>query len=312
MSIEDQIFLQGLGNTRATNIEREEKKYKKRFAGDIPKTLQEYADQQGITLAQARAELKEKGVRLQGPTGFKDITKGLAGVTAANYDLEQNLEILDSGRVVAKNRPKSMLGIPGLGRFATGVLDIMTLGTSDFDQQGGLIGGVTTGLGYNIDTGKYEEKISETGRKKLLKQKVDEAVDDLEFDELGGVIGGTESGSSGSKSVMDRLLEYKKKSAEFERGERRKDMVQNQLNYLATEPMRQAFANRAAEAAAQRGLRVRAAKEAMPSNIQNIMLSKQAQAATAASSEAERAKAAAIQQDAASRFAALGTARRFG
>ena len=50
----------------------------------------------------------------------------------------------------------------------------------------------------------------------------------------------------------------------------------------------------------------------MPSNIQNIMLSKQAQAATAASSEAERAKAAAIQQDAASRFAALGTGRRFG
>ena len=129
MSIEDQIFLQGLGNTRATNIEREEKKYKKRFAGDIPKTLQEYADQQGITLAQARAELKEKGVRLQGPTGFKDITKGLAGVTAANYDLEQNLEELPSGRVVAKNRPKNF------GRFATGLLDIMTLGFSDFDQQ---------------------------------------------------------------------------------------------------------------------------------------------------------------------------------
>ena len=95
MSIEDQIFLQTLGNQRATNLEREEKKFKKRFAGEIPKTVQEYADQQGITLAQARAELAEKGVRLQGPTTFKDITKGLAGVTAANYDLEQNLEVLD-------------------------------------------------------------------------------------------------------------------------------------------------------------------------------------------------------------------------
>ena len=312
MSIEDQIFLQTLGNQRATNLEREEKKFKKRFAGEIPKTVQEYADQQGITLAQARAELAEKGVRLQGPTTFKDITKGLAGVTAANYDLEQNLEVLDDGRVVAKKRPKSLLGIPGLGRFASGVLDIMTLGTTDFDQQGGGIGGITTGLGYNIDSGKYEQKISTTGKKKLLKEKVDEAVDELEFDELGGVIGGTGSGSTGSGTVMDRLLDYKKKSAEFERKERRKDMIQNQLNYLATEPMRQAFANRAAEAAAQRGLRVRAAKEAMPSNIQNIMLSKQAQAATAASSEAERARAAADQQDAASRFAALGTARRFG
>ena len=306
MSIEDQIFLQTLGNQKATNLEREKKKFKKRFAGDIPKTVQEYADANDLTLAQARAELTEKGVRLQGPTAFKDITSGLGALTAANYDLEQNLEVLDSGRVVAKNRPK------GFGRFATGLLDIMTLGFSDFDQQGGLAGGKTTGLGYNIDSGKYDQKITTTGKKKLLKEKVEEAVDELEFDELGGVIGGTGSGSTGSGTVMDRLLDYKKKSAEFERKERRKDMVQNQLNYLATEPMRQAFANRAAEAAAMRGLRVRAAKEAMPSNIQNIMLSKQAQAATAASSEAERARAAADQQDAASRFAALGTARRFG
>ena len=312
MSIEDQIFLQTLGNQKATNLEREEKKFKKRFAGEIPKTVQEYADQQGITLAQARADLSDKGVRLQGPTAFKDITSGLGAFTAANYDLEQNLEVLPSGRVVAKNRPKSLLGIPGLGRFATGMLDIATLGLTDFDQQGFGLGGKTTGLGYNIDSGKYDQKITTTGKKKLLKEKVDEAVEDLEFDELGGVIGGTGSGSSGSGTVMDRLLEYKKKSAEFERGERRKDMVQNQLNYLATEPMRQAFANRAAEAAAMRGLRVRAAKEAMPSNIQNIMLSKQAQAATAASAEAERARAAADQQDAASRFAALGTGRRFG
>jgi hypothetical protein len=312
MSIEDQIFLQTLGNQKATNLEREKKKFKKRFAGDIPKTVQEYADQQGITLAQAKTELKDKGVRFQDPTAFKNIKSGLGAFTAANYDLEQNLEELPSGRVVAKNRPKSLLGIPGLGRFATGMLDIATLGLTDFDQQGFGLGGKVTGLGYNIDSGKYEQKISKSGQKKLLGDKVEEAVDELEFDELGGVIGGTGSGSSGSNTVMDRLLDYKKKSAEFERKERRKDMIQNQLNYLATEPMRQAFANRAAEAAAQRGLRVRAAKEAMPSNIQNIMLSKQAQAATAASSEAERARAAAAQQDAASRFAALGTTRRFG
>ena len=50
----------------------------------------------------------------------------------------------------------------------------------------------------------------------------------------------------------------------------------------------------------------------MPSNIQNIMLSKQAQMATAASSEAERARAMREQQDAASRFAGLGMQRRFG
>ena len=92
----------------------------------------------------------------------------------------------------------------------------------------------------------------------------------------------------------------------------REAAVENQLQYLATEPIRQAFLNRAAEQAAQRGLRVRGALEAMPSNVQNIMLSKQAQAATAASAEAELRKAAAIQQDAATRFAGLGMQRRFG
>ena len=93
----------------------------------------------------------------------------------------------------------------------------------------------------------------------------------------------------------------------------RKDAaIDAQLQYMATEPVRQAFLNRAAEQAAQRGLRVRGALEAMPSNIQNIMLSKQAQAATASSAEAERARAAADQQDAATRFASLGMQRRFG
>lgn len=43
--------------------------------------------------------------------------------------------------------------------------------------------------------------------------------------------------------------------------------------------------------------------EQLPSNVQNIMASKQAQAASAASAEAERQRATAAQQDAASRFA---------
>ena len=247
MSIEDQFFLSTLGNQRETNLQSAKKKFKKKFAGEIPKTLQEYADANELTLAQANKELIDRGVRLQNPTNFRNIKDGAGAFFTANYDLEDQLEVLDSGKVVAKNRPKNF------GRFASGLLDIMTLGTTDFDQQGGLLGGKISGLGYNVNTGKYDVGITKSGQKKLLGEKVEEAVDELEFDELGGVIGGTGSGSTGSGTVMDRLLDYKKKRAEFERKERRKDMVQNQLNYLATEPMRQAFANRAAEAAAQRG-----------------------------------------------------------
>ena len=306
MSIEDQFFLAALGNQKETNLQSAKRKFKKKFAGDTPKTLQEYADANDLTLAQANKELIDKGVRLQNPTNFRNIKDGAGAFFTANYDLEDQLEVLPSGKVVAKNRPKNF------GRFASGLLDIATLGTTDFDQQGGLLGGKISGLGYNINTGKYDVGISKSGQKKLLNEKVNEAMEDVEFDPLGNVVGGSGTGSGSSGTVMDQLMKYKKEMGKFERGERRKEMLDTQLNYIATEPIRQAFANRAAEAAAQRGLRVRAAKEAMPSNIQNIMLSKQAQAATAASSEAERARAAAAQQDAASRFAALGTTRRFG
>ena len=111
---------------------------------------------------------------------------------------------------------------------------------------------------------------------------------------------------------MDQLMKYKKEMSKFERGERKKDMLDTQLQYMATEPIRQAFANRAAEAAAQRGLRIRAAQEAMPSNIQKIMSEKQVQQSLASLTEAERQKATALQQAEASRFAGLGMQQKFG
>ena len=306
MSIEDQLLLTALGGQKETNLQSAKRKFKKKFAGETPKTLQEYADANELTLAQANKELIDKGVRLQNPTPFKDIKKGYGAFTTANYDLEDQLEVMDDGRVVAKNRPKGLLG----GALST--LDTFTLNIGDFDQMGGGFGGKMSGLGYNINTGKYDVGITKSGQKKLLGDKVEEAMEDVEFDPLGNVVGGSGTGSGSSGSVMDQLMKYKKEMSKFERGERKKDMIDTQLQYMATEPLRQAFANRAAEAAAQRGLRIRAAKEAMPSNIQNIMLSKQAQAATASSAEAERARAAADQQDAATRFAGLGMQRRFG
>jgi len=304
MSIEDQLFLQSIGLNKETNINRARKKERKRLAGEIPKTVREYADENDIPYSQALQELKPVGLgklvakedsRLEKFFRKNDPTYNMY---AGKQDKE--LEIED-GYVVAKNRPKGPLGA-----LATAG-DYLSLGILDLDRKGGGIGGMATGLGYRAED--YNQKISKKGQKALLKDKVEESIDEMEFDPMGDVLG---SGSSGSGSVLDKLDEYRKRKGKFERGERRKDMLDTQLNYMATEPLRQAFANRAAEAAAQRGLRIRAAKEGMPSNIQNIMLSKQAQAATASSAEAERARAAADQQDAASRFAGLGMQRRFG
>jgi len=198
-----------------------------------------------------------------------------------------------SGRLVAKDRPTG-----ALGDFA-GVVDFVTGGLTDTDRSGGGLFGREaeniSGFGKKVDAGditlptKLREKLTkEFEPEKSALEKTDEYVESL------------------------KALYGDKELRKLRRDAMREETIQNQLNYMATEPIRQAFANKAAEDAAQRGLRIRAAKEAMPSNIQNIMLSKQAQAATASSAEAERARAAADQQDAASRFASLGMQRRFG
>ena len=198
-----------------------------------------------------------------------------------------------TGRLVAKDRPTG-----ALGAFA-GTVDFLTGGLTDLDRSGGGLFGREaeniSGFGKKVDAAditlptKLREKLTkEFEPEKSALEKTDEYVESL------------------------KALYGDKELRKLRRDAMREETIQNQLNYVATEPIRQAFANRAAEAAAQRGLRIRAAKEAMPSNIQNIMLSKQAQAATASSAEAERARAAADQQDAATRFASLGMQRRFG
>lgn len=231
------------------------------------------------------------GEKLQ-KTGFPLPFPGLG--TALKIDtakFEEQVFDPKRGVYVGKDRPKG--AFQGLAGFA----DVLTGNLTDFDKLGG---GFLYTKGPSIaGFGKTpENKELSTQAKKKLKEIYEPEKTALEkTDEY--------------KESLKSLLGDKELRA-LRRRVRREEAIDNQLQYIASEPIRQAFANRAAEAAAQRGLRVRAAKEAMPSNIQNIMLSKQAQAATAASSESERARAAAAQQDAATRFAGLGMQRRFG
>ena len=199
--------------------------------------------------------------------------------------------------IVDKDRPK------GVFRLAAQLRDTLSGQKTDFDKLGGRIdektGAYDQFAGVTQVTDDLEKKFSPVQAKRIekyLKAELEEPKTALEE---------AEEGLEFYEKNFDRISGLNRKL-------RRDAAIDAQLNYMATEPIRQAFANRAAEAAAQRGLRIRAAKEAMPSNIQNIMLSKQAQAATASSAEAERARAAADQQDAATRFAGLGMQRRFG
>ena len=257
---------------------------------DFPSTVRELAKRNKVTY--------EKQLELLG---------GSDGLLAVKPDLEKGnrfaqflfgspmgeTELVD-GKLVSKYRPKN------LGRFTAGLGDLLTMNLTDFDKQGG---------GF---LGLYDQNIvSKLGTKaedfQLSKDQLDVLKEEKKLEE---------DAKKGPFDDAEKRLDFLEKNADrinkLSRDRARSAALDSTLQYAATEPLRQAFANRAAEAAAQRGLRVRAAKEAMPSNIQNIMLSKQAQAATAASAEAERARAAADQQDAATRFASLGMQRRFG
>ena len=113
-------------------------------------------------------------------------------------------------------------------------------------------------------------------------------------------------------AATDKSIEQQRKQSKFDRQERLKDTLQTQAVNFATIP----FYTRLLEDAAKRRLELDkamlGAREMMPSNIQNIMLSKQSQKSLASSAFAEEAKALAAQQEAATGFGGLGMQRRFG
>ena len=271
------------------------------------KSYLDIAKRENIPLSQVETFLIGENIN---PTGFKPIgtpevqkpeglgeniqfylgqTNPILNIDTAKF--EEQVFDPKRGVYVGKDRPKGVFrGLAGFG-------DVLTGNITDFDKLGG---GFLYTKGPSIaGFGKIAEnkELSTQAQKKLKKLYEPEKTALEQTDEY--------------KESLKSILGDKELRA-LRRSIRREEAIDNQLQYIATEPIRQAFANKAAEDAAQRGLRIRAAKEAMPSNIQNIMLSKQAQAATASSAEAERARAAADQQDAATRFAGLGMQRRFG
>ena len=296
-----------LNLTRQSNIDAARREAKRELKDKVPTTVAEYAKQNQISLQQARDELISKGVRLGRLQPFKDIKSGIGAVTAANYDQTQQLEVLPDGRVVSKDRPKG-----AAGALAT-LLDFTTLGFLDTDQMGGGFGGTKTGLGYKIDTGKYKQDISTKGQKALLKEAVDEKIDDTEFNVLGNVVNGSGSGTSGtSGSVQDQVTDFIRKQNELEREERRKDTLQSTALNIATTPIYTRLLEDAAKKRLELDKAMLTAREMMPSNIQNIMKSKQEQMNLAADSEYRRALGTAAQQTAANQFGAAGIQRSFG
>ena len=130
--------------------------------------------------------------------------------------------------------------------------------------------------------------------------------------EAAGIDVPEDDATKGVDKATTKSIEQQRKQSAFDRRERLKDTLQTKATNFATIP----FYTRLLEDAAKRRLELDkamlGAREMMPSNIQNIMLSKQSQRSLASSAFAEEAKAIAAQQEAATGFGGLGMQRRFG
>ena len=183
-----------------------------------------------------------------------------------------------------------------------------------------MIGGQTTGLGYNIDkglaSGRYNQTIRPEGIEKLLDLKVSKELPNVEINNLGELINDGSSSSSGSKdgnkTILDKYQDFQQKQKDFERKNRRRDTLEATVGQVIQTPIYTRLIEDAAKRRLELDKAMLGAREMMPSNIQNIMLSKQAQKQMASSAFAEEAKALAAQQDAATNFAGLGMQRKFG
>ena len=251
-------------------------------------TTSEYAKFKGITPQAAVAELNPTGNLVPILPTSEKANKFLLATPFGTFG-KQDMEVVD-GRIVPKSRPTGFAG-----KLAS-VLDAATFGFTDYDELGGGLLGTKEGItGYGKEF-KGDYKLSKAIKDQLKKD--------------------VEAEKKGPYGDMDELvkanLEYAEGMIPLQRKLARQQAIDSTAMYAATEPLRQAFLNRAAEQGAQRGLRVRGALEAMPSNIQKIMSAKQEQQSLASLTEAERQRATAAQQDAATRFAGLGMQRRFG
>ena len=190
-----------------------------------------------------------------------------------------------------------------LGGTLASLIDTLTFQKTDLDKLGTKFQPRVAGIKERqIDLSDPKNFTLSKIQSDIVKRElVDKGIDTVE-----------EDATSGVSAATDKSIEQQRKQSKFDRQERLKDTLQTQAVNFATIP----FYTRLLEDAAKRRLELDkamlGAREMMPSNIQNIMLSKQSQKSLASSAFAEEAKALAAQQEAATGFGGLGMQRRFG
>ena len=205
------------------------------------------------------------------------------------------LDPTKKGTVLDKNRPKNLLR--PLASFA----DLIMRDTTDFDKLGMLGEGRYSDISKTID----KDDLSKYLLPDAFQKKAENVLDTAFPKQL-------PSKEEIRKESIEEELSRRKVIDPLDRKKRREQAVETLVSNTVSIPIYTRLLEDAAKRRLELDKAMLGAREMMPSNIQNIMLSKQAQQQMASSAFAEEARALAAQQDAATRFAGLGMQRRFG
>ena len=205
------------------------------------------------------------------------------------------LDPTKEGTVLDKNRPKNLLR--PLASFA----DLIMRDTTDFDKLGILGEGRYKDLSKTIDKDDLSKYLIPLAERKNLETKLDTA-----FPEE------MPSKEELTQESIQEELSRREVIDPLDKKKRREQAIETLVSNTVSMPIYTRLLEDAAKRRLELDKAMLGAREMMPSNIQNIMLSKQAQQQMASSAFAEEAKALAAQQDAATNFAGVGMQRRFG
>ena len=205
------------------------------------------------------------------------------------------LDPTKKGTVLDKNRPKNLLR--PLASFA----DLIMRDTTDFDKLGMLGEGRYSDISKTIDKNDLSKYLLPDAFQKKAENVLDTAFPKQ-----------LPSKEEIRKESIEEELSRRKVIDPLDRKKRREQAVETLVSNTVSIPIYTRLLEDAAKRRLELDKAMLGAREMMPSNIQNIMLSKQAQQQMASSAFAEEARALAAQQDAATRFAGLGMQRRFG
>ena len=205
------------------------------------------------------------------------------------------LDPTKEGTVLDKDRPKNLLR--PLASFA----DLILRDTTDFDKLGILGEGRYSDISKTID----QDDLSKYLLPSAFQKKAENVLDTAFPEEL-------PSKEELTQESIQEELSRREVIDPLDKKKRREQAIETLVSNTVSIPIYTRLLEDAAKRRLELDKAMLGAREMMPSNIQNIMLSKQAQQQMASSAFAEEAKALAAQQDAATRFAGLGMQRPFG